>query len=45
MSLLTVLVWCLIILPLFALALVALMRARREDIPQVVEALARWWHR
>jgi hypothetical protein len=39
------LVWCLITLPLPVLALVALMRARREDIPQVVEALAHWWRR
>lgn len=45
MSVLMVLVWCLIILPLPVLALVALLRARREDIPQVVEALAPWWHR
>jgi hypothetical protein len=44
-SLLTVLPWCLIILPLPVLALVALLRARRDDIPQVVEALARWWRR
>jgi hypothetical protein len=39
------LAWCLITLPLPTLALVALLRARREDIPQVVEALARWWRR
>jgi len=25
------------------LALVALLRARREDIPAIVRALARWW--
>ena len=45
MSLLMMLAWCLIILPLPVLALVALLRARREDIPRVVEALSRWWHR
>jgi hypothetical protein len=44
-SLFMMLAWCLIILPLPVLALVALLRARREDIPRVVEALARWWHR
>ncbi len=45
MSLLMILAWCLIILPLPVLALVALLRARREDIPRIVEALARWWRR
>jgi hypothetical protein len=39
------LAWCLIILPLPVLALVALLRVPREDIPKVVEALARWWRR
>lgn len=28
---------------LFVLALVALLRARPEDIPKIVQALARWW--
>lgn len=28
-----------------ALGLVSLVRARREDIPAVVMALALWWHR
>ncbi len=27
------------------LGLVALLRARPEDVPRVVEALARWWRR
>ncbi len=36
---------CVVALPLPVLALVALLRAPREDIPRVVEALARWWHR
>ncbi len=36
---------CVITLPLPALALVALLRTPREDIPRVVEALARWWRR
>lgn len=45
MSTITALAWCLTVLPLPAIALVALLRARREDIPQVVEALARWWRR
>lgn len=35
----------LVTLSLPALALIALTRARREDIPKVVEALARWWRR
>jgi hypothetical protein len=29
----------------FGLALVALVRAERKDIPEVVRGLARWWHR
>ena len=41
-SLLMVLAWCLFTLPLPVIALVALIRARREDIPLVMEALARW---
>jgi len=44
-SLLMALAWCMITLPLPALALAALLRARREDIPRVVEALAPWWRR
>jgi hypothetical protein len=28
---------------LFICAVIALLRARREDIPAVVEALSRWW--
>jgi hypothetical protein len=28
-----------------ALALVALLLAKREDIPRVVEALSGWWRR
>lgn len=38
--------WLALIVPvplLFLLALVALLRARPEDIPAVVQALARWW--
>jgi hypothetical protein len=27
------------------LAFVALVRAERKDIPEVVRELARWWHR
>ena len=30
---------------MFACAVLALLRADREDIPAVVEALARWWRR
>jgi hypothetical protein len=40
-----IVVCCLGTLPLPVLALVALIRARREDIPRVVAALACWWHR
>lgn len=29
----------------FVLGLVALLRARPEDIPAVVSALARWWRK
>ena len=36
---------CVVTLPLPALALVALLRTPRQDIPRVVEALARWWRR
>ena len=32
----------LIVVPLLALGLVALLRARPEDIPAVVQRLARW---
>jgi hypothetical protein len=28
---------------LFILALIALLRGRPEDIPSIVNALARWW--
>lgn len=45
MSPIMALAWCLMIIPWPALALVALLRARPEDIPQVVEALARWRRR
>ncbi len=37
--------WCMITVSLSGLALVALLRAQPEDIPQVVQALARWWRR
>lgn len=30
---------------MLALALVALVRAERKDIAEVVRELARWWHR
>lgn len=30
---------------LLALGLVALLRARQEDIPEVVRALAWWWRK
>ena len=43
MSPVMALAWCLTTIPLPALALVALLRAPREDIAKVVEALARWW--
>jgi hypothetical protein len=33
------------IVALFILALVALVRCRPEDIPKIVEALARWWRK
>nr|PZN48016.1 MAG: hypothetical protein DIU60_00945 [Actinomycetota bacterium] len=33
------------VLPRLVLGLVALMRARREDIPTVIRALARWGRR
>lgn len=33
------------IVALFILALVALLRCRPEDIPKIVEALARWWRK
>ena len=33
------------IVALFILALVALMTCRPEDIPKLVEALARWWRK
>jgi hypothetical protein len=33
------------VVALFILALVALLRCRPEDIPKIVEALARWWRK
>jgi hypothetical protein len=34
-----------LICAMFVCAVIALVRARREDIPAVVEALGRWWWR
>jgi hypothetical protein len=34
-----------VVVPLLTLGLVALIRARPEDIPAVINALARWGHR
>jgi hypothetical protein len=33
------------VIPLLVLGLVALLRARQEDIPAVIRALARWGRR
>jgi hypothetical protein len=33
------------VLILGMLALVALLRCRREDLPRIVEALGSWWRR
>jgi hypothetical protein len=33
------------IVGMLGLALVALLRAERKDIPAVVRALTHWWHR
>jgi len=35
----------LLIVVMFVCAITAIFRAKREDIPAVVEALARWWRR
>lgn len=32
-----------LVLPVFVLALIALLRCRREDLPEVVRALSSWW--
>jgi hypothetical protein len=40
-STLMIMAWCMITLSLPGLALVALLRARREDIPQLVQAVPR----
>jgi hypothetical protein len=41
----SLLVLIVIVVPLLVLGLVALLRARPEDIPAVIGALARWGHK
>jgi hypothetical protein len=42
---LTVIAMAIFLGGLILLGLVALVRAKREDIPEVVRALASWWRR
>jgi len=41
----TVVISIVMMLPLLILGLVALLRARPEDIPSVIAALARWFRK
>jgi hypothetical protein len=33
----------LVFIPLYSLALIALLKCKREDIPELIRALAFWW--